>query len=210
MVYQYWVESNATSNATCSTTCSTGYTSNRWQTCTITSTTSGANDLTVWGRWHDGTLTVTQDNSTWSNWTITSDTCYVGEVNGERPRQSTEQERQRYEQERIRMEQLAVERERKAREAEERSLQLLEENLTENQKEVYKSTGVIPVQCSSGRKYHIRKGVSSNVHELDEKGGTKRRLCFHPTGVPVYDVMLAQKLMLEVCEEEALKVANFS
>jgi hypothetical protein len=108
------------------------------------------------------------------------------------------------------MAELAKERERKAKEADEKALALLEENLTEDQRQVFKETGVIPVQCQSGRRYHIRKGIAGNVHELDEKGGTKRRLCFHPSDCPVYDVMLSQKLMLEICEEDALKIANFS
>ena len=156
------------------------------------------------------TMSVTSKTTDYTPWIVWQ---YKSFVQIQQPYvvpQISEEERQRREHERIRMEELAREREKKARGAEEKALQLLLENLTENQAKVYKLTEAIPVECQSGRKYHIRKGISSNVHELDEKGGTKSRLCFHPTNCPVYDVMLAQKLMLEVCEEDARKVANFS
>jgi len=95
--------------------------------------------------------------------------------------------------------------------AEEKALQLLLENLSENQAEIFKMTGAIPVVAPSGKKYRIKK--NERVIELGEKEETKCFLCFHPSceyGLPVYDVMLTQKLMLEVCEEDARKIANFS
>jgi hypothetical protein len=53
--------------------------------------------------------------------------------------------------------------------------------------------------------YTIREGTAHNV--------TRRRdgatLCFGPPGLPVGDVMLAQKMTLEKNETEALRVANF-
>jgi len=215
MVWVYWTsDSSSTSTSTCSHTVSENYTWQHWQTCTITNcttdATTGERGITIWGEWNQGTLTIYGNNSTWSDWVVTGDECHVGKVNYQQVRPPTEEERKTYEQERIRMEELAREREKKAREAEEKALQLLLENLTENQRAIYESTGAIPIECQSGRKYHIRKGISQNVHELDEKGHTARRLCFHPSDCPVYDVMLAQKLMLESCEEEARGIANFS
>lgn len=45
-----------------------------------------------------------------------------------------------------------------------------------------------------------------NVEELS---GNKRTLCFVPKGgVPIGDILLAQKLALELMEEETLKVAG--
>ncbi len=110
------------------------------------------------------------------------------------------------------MEELAKEKESQGRTAEEKALQLLLENLTENQAEIFKVTGAIPIESPSGRKYKINKGASRNIEEIDEKGIRKAHLCFHPCdyAIPVHDVMLAQKLMLEVCEEDARKIANFS
>ncbi len=48
-----------------------------------------------------------------------------------------------------------------------------------------------------------------NVEQLDNKGRPLRLLCFMPEGDLVAgDMMLAQKLALELFESDALKVAN--
>jgi hypothetical protein len=48
-----------------------------------------------------------------------------------------------------------------------------------------------------------------NVHELNADGGSVRALCFVPKGgVPMGDILLAQKLALELMEEEALRIAR--
>ena len=192
----------------------TSATSDTWSTWTsdhyytATSPTS-----TVWVKWAScdtaSASTISYTTHTWEGWNEK----YVAYE----PPVRTEEQVRRDEEYRQRMEQLAREEakrrdeeNKRRQEAEEKALQLLLENLTENQAEVYKATGAIPIECSSGRKYHIRKGIAQNVHELNEKGETARRLCFHPTGCPVHDVMLAQKLMLETCEEDARRIANFS
>jgi hypothetical protein len=46
-----------------------------------------------------------------------------------------------------------------------------------------------------------------NVEQLDERGHRAATLCFLPENVPVSDVMLAQKIMLENDEPAALRVA---
>jgi hypothetical protein len=195
-----------------------------------TYTTAATNS--VWTSWSDSTEgcgTASFNTQTWKVWSATTSGSTCSATTGTAwyrwvdydvvvpVRELTEEEKQANERERLRMEQVAREAEERRKEeekrrqaAEEKALQLLLENLTENQAEVYKATGAIPVQCASGRKYHIRKGIAQNVHELDEKGATARRLCFHPSDCPVYDVMLAQKLMLETAEEEARRIANFS
>lgn len=159
---------------------------------------------TVWVQRNDATGSTISDNQTWTNWQYN----YVTQPVRER----TTEERQRDEEERIRLAELAKEKAEQAKIAEEKALQLLLENLTENQAEIFKMTGAIPVVCPSGRKYKIKKGTSRNIIELGEKDETKAFLCFHPCdyAIPVHDVMLAQKLMLEVCEEDARRIANFS
>jgi hypothetical protein len=48
-----------------------------------------------------------------------------------------------------------------------------------------------------------------NVEELDAAGGHIRPLCFMPRGrLVTQDVMLAQKLALELFEGDALRIAN--
>ena len=66
----------------------------------------------------------------------------------------------------------------------------------------------------SGRMYdyRINHGRTANVELMARDGSYLRRLCFYPVGsggrdLPVFDVMLAQKLMLEGDESAALAVA---
>ena len=50
-----------------------------------------------------------------------------------------------------------------------------------------------------------------NVEQFDTKGRLVCRLCFMPEGgLVVGDIMLAQKLALELFESQTLKVANTS
>ena len=98
----------------------------------------------------------------------------------------------------------------KQKQAEEKAMQLLLDNLEENQVEIFKKTGCFVVTGQSGKKYKINKGRVRNVEELRVDGTTERRMCFHPElYVPDYDTMLAQKLMLELNESEARRIANF-
>jgi hypothetical protein len=66
----------------------------------------------------------------------------------------------------------------------------------------------------SGRMYDYRvnHGRMANVELLARDGRYMRRLCFYPVvgggrELPVFDVMLAQKLMLEADESGALAIA---
>ena len=61
----------------------------------------------------------------------------------------------------------------------------------------------------TGRHYRIKNGFQLNVQLLDNKGRTTAVLCFMPAGNLVAgDVMLAQKLALELFESDTLKIAN--
>ncbi len=96
------------------------------------------------------------------------------------------------------------------KEAQERGTQLLTGNLSPAQREEYETRGYFEViGGDTGQRYRIRQGHQMNVELLDKNGRQTRRLCFMPEGhLPVSDVMLAQKLALELFESEALRVAN--
>ena len=47
-----------------------------------------------------------------------------------------------------------------------------------------------------------------NVAELDGFGKPKWIWCFHPVGLVICDVLLAQKMALELFETEAIGIAN--
>lgn len=65
------------------------------------------------------------------------------------------------------------------------------------------------VGCSSGTRYRINCGVSTNVVELDGDGRPRQGWCFIPEGNLVAgDVMLAQKIALETNERGALAIAK--
>lgn len=84
---------------------------------------------------------------------------------------------------------------------------LLERALTPEQRHDLFARGYFYVK---GKRftYRIREGHSGNVDALDARGCVISRFCAHPAGrVPVYDVMLAQKLWLETEEGMFLKKA---
>ena len=96
------------------------------------------------------------------------------------------------------------------REAHVRGIQLLEENLSPAQRDQYKKYGYFDVVGGeTGGRYRIRYGSQMNVLLLDRKGRPVCWLCFMPEGeLVVGDIMLAQKLALELFESQTLKVAN--
>lgn len=62
---------------------------------------------------------------------------------------------------------------------------------------------------SSGKRFRIRKKGAFNIDELDASGIVMCTYCFLPQGgLPLGDVMLAQKISLETNEEAALKIAH--
>jgi hypothetical protein len=94
-------------------------------------------------------------------------------------------------------------------EAEHKGLQLLLENLSPEQSRQYDRFGYFDVLGSrTGKRYRICHGTSRNVNELVEENRVGGGRCFLPSGNLVAgDCMLAQKIMLENCEEEVLRVA---
>ena len=91
-----------------------------------------------------------------------------------------------------------------------RAMRLLMENLTRAQRDQYEKHECFEVVGGeTGRRYRIRQGVQANIEQLDNEGRLQRRMCFIPEGeLVVGDVMLAQKLALELFEKQTLEVAN--
>ena len=97
-------------------------------------------------------------------------------------------------------------------EAESCADRLLIKSLSAAQRAQFESCGYFEVTGGVTRKrYRIRRGCQMNVEELDQKGRRVRLLCFVPEGqVPIADVMLAQKIALELFEPAAISVAHQS
>jgi hypothetical protein len=93
-------------------------------------------------------------------------------------------------------------------EAQERSLQLLTANLTAAQREQYRIGQYFDVTGgTSGKRYRVRHRV--NIEQLDESGRRVCGWCFLPkVRLAAGDIMLAQKVALELYELEALQVAH--
>ncbi|MGY3453946.1 hypothetical protein [Bradyrhizobium sp. USDA 4353] len=91
-----------------------------------------------------------------------------------------------------------------------RARRLLQQWLTPMQWKQFCSRGYFDVVGShSGHRYRIFNGTAMNVCLLDERGRVRRGVCFVPIGdLPAGDVMLAQKLALELCEDSAMMVAR--
>jgi hypothetical protein len=94
--------------------------------------------------------------------------------------------------------------------AQERGIQLLKENLSPGQRQQYSRYGYFDViGGGTGKRYRIRHGRQMNIEQLDKNGRRVCGWCFFPQGNLVAgDIMLAQKVALELYETEALKVAN--
>jgi hypothetical protein len=93
---------------------------------------------------------------------------------------------------------------------EQRSLELLRQNLSSSQRDLYDKHRFFDVIGGiTGKRYRIHQGFQMNVEELSPGGRRARLLCFNPQGqLPVGDIMLAQKIALECFEADALAVAN--
>jgi hypothetical protein len=98
------------------------------------------------------------------------------------------------------------------KEADARGVHLLTRHMSPAQREQYLRHGYFEViGGDTGWRYRIREGYAMNVEQLDEKGRRIQLLCFAPRGgLPVGDVMLAQKIALELFESATLRVANRS
>jgi hypothetical protein len=92
-----------------------------------------------------------------------------------------------------------------------RALALLKANLSPEQLQQFEHEGAFDVVGGdTGSRYRILEGRIMNVQRFD-RGGWQTCFCFEPQGrLPIGDVLLAQKLALELFETEALNTANKS
>lgn len=96
-----------------------------------------------------------------------------------------------------------------ARAARRKARRLLLRNLTPEQRVSYRRSRSFVAVSPTGVRYLIKFGRHANVYILDEEGKAVASLCGFPSEkVPNEDTLLAQKMMLESCEEEFLEVAN--
>jgi hypothetical protein len=95
-------------------------------------------------------------------------------------------------------------------ESEVRGIRLLREWLSTEQLVLFNKQGYFEVTgCQTGKRYRIRYGTATNIHELDRYGHPIVGWCFVPNKPLVPgDVMLAQKIALETDELGALAVAK--
>jgi hypothetical protein len=172
----------------------------------------------IWERWNSSSTSTTayyDNNETiWIGWNTTASNTETVIIQPQRV-MSEEEIREAKRQAEVERERFIVqqkEAEQKRKEAEKRAKKLLMESLTAKQLERFLKDECIPIDSIAGRKYLIRKGKVRNIDVVDGQGKVACKLCAHPTSVlcPDYDVMLAQKLMLENCEEDFLKIANRS
>jgi hypothetical protein len=91
-----------------------------------------------------------------------------------------------------------------------RGIKLLREWLSPEQRSQFDAERYFDViGCISRKRYRIRYGTATNVHEIDDTGCPITGWCFVPDRYLVPgDVMLAQKIALETDELAALAVAN--
>jgi hypothetical protein len=93
---------------------------------------------------------------------------------------------------------------------EERGMRLLRAHLTPAQRQQFERSRFFDVVGGqTGRRYRVYRTHVINVEELDATGRCTRRLCFSPGGLlPLGDMLLAQKISLELFEDAALAVAG--
>jgi hypothetical protein len=192
-VWRYWVEEQRTWTATSSATCN--YV-----------------DVDVWGQWTRTSATTTYARA-WAKWTDDIDTYRHARpvrVRHVPPPPPTPEELAR--QQALRD---AEEAARKARVAviefaKEKSHKLLLSILDPKQQEELKTKGHFHCKSKKGVLYRIYTGTHGNVKRLDDRGKEIESLCIQPDNVPVYDAMLAQKLHIELNEDEFRKTANIT
>jgi hypothetical protein len=181
---QVW---NATTSAT------TGNYRLTWeQWCTSSSSVTGTSNHLVASYW-----------AQWNNEVIKQERALYNKVYHSPEAQA---QRQR-DAEAARRVQLAAEAERKA--AMEKAEQLLQSALDPVQREELKARGHFHCRSRTGQIYRIYRGSHGNVR-LVRGDREVEKLCVQPEGVPVPDMMLAQKLHIEHCEEDFRRTANIT
>lgn len=97
--------------------------------------------------------------------------------------------------------------------AQTRARELLLEHLTPDQRDTFVKHGWFIVEGGKSRaRYRVRsdRGLVANVDVIDPRDRPTHRLCAHARSgsVPMGDQLLAQKIMLELAEDDFLRIAN--
>ena len=94
--------------------------------------------------------------------------------------------------------------------AQERACELLREHLDDAQREEFDRSGSFVVVGQSGRRYRVRSQRTFNVRDETDCNDYCMQFRSDPQcrSIPLEDLMLAQKLLLECDEPEFLRVAN--
>ncbi len=169
-----------------------------WNGINGTPTTATTTDA-IWSGWvtaGTGTGTGTVSVITWGQWAT-------------QVHETQEQRRAREERDVKMRAELAAQEKRRVH-AKLRARKLLVDHLDAEQRKSYEEKGHFYLLTRSGKKYRIDQGTHGNVKLVDvTKNSLLGSYCIQPSGVPDEDAMLAQKLHLEMNEEEFLRVANF-
>jgi hypothetical protein len=91
-----------------------------------------------------------------------------------------------------------------------RALELLRSHLSETQREEFERSRSFVAVAASGRRYRIRAATTFNVCDEGQRDEYCMQFRSDPDcrGIPVEDLMLAQKLLLECDESQFLRIAN--
>lgn len=173
--------------------------------------TAATNDCT-WPAWNTSTATSCATTNTATTWVYWNDQYYVlaEPVTNPMTADQLAEAAQRHRERQAELQAQAAKQARLAAEADSRAAELLKANLTEAQRlELAREQSFTVVSRDGQRNYRVKKGWSHNVERIDEAGKRLHTLCAHPSvNVPLYDNMLAQKLMLEHSEDDFLRIAN--
>ena len=181
---------------------------NTWTTWNSTSTSTSGDAWYYWCNSGTTASTISTVDLTWEMWCSTSTTStgtsVYRSVRDSSP--PTEEQIRASEEARRRMD----ERIRQDRLAEERAEQCLVENLDEEQRRSWREKNHFVVHGRRNLRYRVRKFAAGNIDVVDEKGKVIERYCVHCAShaVPKADQLLAQKLHLELNEDEVHRVAN--
>jgi hypothetical protein len=99
-----------------------------------------------------------------------------------------------------------------ARSGQARAMKLLTSCLDKTQRQSFEASGQFDVRGSGGGLYRITPQTTYNVFRIGRQGFLDERLCAgtYDDAVPLFDMMLAQKLALETDEAAFRAVAHRS
>jgi hypothetical protein len=96
------------------------------------------------------------------------------------------------------------------RAAERRAREMLMSLLDRDQRAMFQKEEVIIEVAPSGNRYRLKFAVTGNIERLNSRGRPVERLCVHPAGVPVGDVLATQLLLIRTDEDELRRMANIT